>query len=134
MLGKVRERIDAQKLLVATANDIPSSRCDSGKTSAAYVNGTGPIPGLYNTVNRKMNAVIARMCAACSSGMLNERPMTSIVKAMIGRVAKSNDLRPKESIAQTAGHANRVLTKPNPQDAASAVAVLKPLSEKMVLE
>jgi hypothetical protein len=45
MRGKVRERTAAQNRQVATAQDIPTSRWERGKTSAEYVNGTGPSPG-----------------------------------------------------------------------------------------
>lgn len=45
MRGKVKESAVAQKLLVATAHDMPISLCDNGKTSAEYVKGTGPSPG-----------------------------------------------------------------------------------------
>ena len=45
MSGNVRDSTAAQKLLVATAQLIPTSRCERGKTSAEYVKGTGPSPG-----------------------------------------------------------------------------------------
>jgi len=45
MRGKVIDSTAAQKRHVATAHDMPTSRCDSGKTSAEYVKGTGPSPG-----------------------------------------------------------------------------------------
>ncbi len=43
--GKKRVKTVAQNRHVATAQPIPTSRCDKGKTSAEYANGTGPSPG-----------------------------------------------------------------------------------------
>lgn len=40
-----KSSLRTQKLFVATAHDIPTSRWESGNTSAEYVKGTGPIPG-----------------------------------------------------------------------------------------
>lgn len=35
----------ARKLFVQTAQDVPTSRCERGKTSAEYVEATGLLPG-----------------------------------------------------------------------------------------
>lgn len=45
IFGNVKPKTPAQKRHVATAHPIPTSLCESGKTSAEYVNGTGPSPG-----------------------------------------------------------------------------------------
>jgi hypothetical protein len=44
ILGKVMDRIAAKPRQTVTAQLIPTSRCDSGNTSAEYAKGTGPSP------------------------------------------------------------------------------------------
>lgn len=44
--GKLILNTEAQNRHVATAKPMPISRCDKGNTSAEYVKGTGPSPGL----------------------------------------------------------------------------------------
>ncbi|KXJ88072.1 hypothetical protein Micbo1qcDRAFT_178239 [Microdochium bolleyi] len=50
--GKPTDSAAAHTFVADTALLIPSSRCESAKTSAEYASGTGPIPGEYAMQNK----------------------------------------------------------------------------------
>lgn len=70
-------------------------------------------------------------CAELSNGIKELRPATNMVTAIIGRVRRRRDRRPKVSIVQIAGKAPTKFMKPKTQEARRALKSLKPESEKI---
>lgn len=61
-------------------------------------------------------------------------PAANNVQNMFGKVKSNSPRRPNVSIVQTAGHANKKLTRPNPNEAIKASFSVAPPSLKIVEE
>ena len=79
-----------------------------------------------------MNIATRARCALLDSGIKKHIPAAKSVHAICGKVKSSNDLRPKVSMVQMAGQANKKLTSPKPHDASKEPVTDAPAWENTV--